>query len=353
MYEIQVEYKNLLTGLLPKLKSKHMPEALDEINLFWVRHMGAVQLYLRMWFPGKESYVFTAATCMDVDDGEHLPFLLMGEKHILDDLLSTYSNIRIAMPDGRDAQYLYKQIGITAENNLKLLEIAFPYILILPMRLMSQTGFDDSLYKVGEQMFISLFNGIEDLRDYFSKCDDIDDVIKFARKDIGNLVMFSEYDDMTLPFKERFQIALAGNQYAISLKKTDAENFYHLVFGGIMQAVDVITSCVEYGCIPYIRYPVALHYVSLTSECMLKDKHIKTLRFKMAVAFVVCKLFNVEKFSEVSLKEFVERNNEYDFNRKLFCLFSEHSIDENNFTLNSVRQLIIDELEKFSKVIMS
>lgn len=353
MYEIQFEYKNLLTVLLPKLKSRHMPEALDEINLFWIRNMGAVQLYLRTWFPGKDSFVFTAATCMDVANGEHLPYLIMGDKRILDDPLSLYSKIHIGMTEGKDAQYLYEQIGTTAECNLRVLERVCPYILILPLRLMSQNGFDDSLYKIGEYMFISLFNEIEDLRDYFSKCDDIDDVIRFARKDIGNLVMFSEYDDMALPFKERFQIALEGNQYTVSLNKTDAENFFHLVFGGIMQAVDVITSCVEYGCVPYIRYPVALHYISLISESMLHKKHIKMLRFKMGIAFVVCKLFDVERFSEVSLKEFVEKSKEYDFYGKLFGLLSENNIDENNFTLSNVRRLISDELEEFSRVILS
>lgn len=88
---IQIEYKKLLVSLLPKFKSGYAPEALDEINLFWIRRIEEVKLYLKNWFPGKNSYVFTAATFMDFDDNEHLPFLLMGNKHILDDSLSKYS----------------------------------------------------------------------------------------------------------------------------------------------------------------------------------------------------------------------------------------------------------------------
>lgn len=42
---IQTEYKELLATLLPKLKSRHSPEALDEINLFWLRHIEEIQLY--------------------------------------------------------------------------------------------------------------------------------------------------------------------------------------------------------------------------------------------------------------------------------------------------------------------
>lgn len=80
---IQTEYKELLATLLPKLKSSHSPEALDEINLFWLRHIEEIQLYLKAWFPGENSYVFTAATFMDFEDNEHLSFLLMGDKHLL------------------------------------------------------------------------------------------------------------------------------------------------------------------------------------------------------------------------------------------------------------------------------
>ena len=68
IYLIQDEYKELLSGLLPKLKTFHCKEALDEINLFWIRHIEVVQLYLKMLFPSEESYVFTAATYMDFEE---------------------------------------------------------------------------------------------------------------------------------------------------------------------------------------------------------------------------------------------------------------------------------------------
>mgnify|MGYP006990121360 CR=1 FL=1 len=44
--------------------------------------------YLKNIFPSQESYVFTASTFMDFDESEHIPFLLIGSQHILDDPLS-------------------------------------------------------------------------------------------------------------------------------------------------------------------------------------------------------------------------------------------------------------------------
>ena len=344
---IQTEYKELLSALLPKLKTNHAPEALDEINLFWIRHIEEVQLYLKSWFPGKDSYVFTAATFMDFEDNEHLPFLLIGNKHILDDPLSKYSEIQSKMPAGKDAEFLYKQISVTAEDNLKLLDNLHDEILILPMRFLNQSNNHNSLYEIGEQVFISLFNGINSLSDYFFKCDSIDDIMHFAREDIGRLVMFSEDDDATLPFEGRFKIALSGTQYMVDTNKPDAYNFFMFVFGCIQEAIDVIVSCVEYGCIPYIRYPVALHYISLLSESMSKIEHIATLRFKMNIAFVVYQLCDKHRLSEVSLKEFLRKNHIYGFNDKLFCKLAEHGINEKNFLGYTITQLVHDELGKF------
>lgn len=335
----------MLVALLPKLKSCHAPEALDEINLFWLRHIEAVQLYLRTWFPSDNSYVFTAATFMDFEDNEHLPFLMMGDKHILDDPLSKYCEIRSKMPEGKDAEFLHKQIGVTAEDDIKLLENVHDKILILPLRFFNQSNDHNSLYKVGEQAFVSLFNGINSLSDFFTKCNSIDDIMHFAREDIGRLVMFSEEDDSTLPFEERFKVALAGTQYMVDSAKPDSYNFFILVFGCIQQAIDVILSCAEYGCIPYIRYPVSFHYVSLLSESMLDIEHIVTLRFRMSVAFIVYQLCDKGRLVVGSVKEFMKKNQEYSFSSKLFNTLREHGINEKNFLSHTITQLVLKELE--------
>lgn len=68
--QIQQEYEKLLSTLLPILKAKHSLVALDEINLFWVRNIDVVKLYLKTGLSGINSYVFTAATYMDIKDKE-------------------------------------------------------------------------------------------------------------------------------------------------------------------------------------------------------------------------------------------------------------------------------------------
>ena len=347
----QVEYKELLTALLPKLKNSHSLEALDEINIFWLRHIDEIQMYLRAWFPGENSYVFTAATFMDYEDNEHLPFLLMGDKHILDDPLSKYAEIRSKMTDGKDAEVLYDQIRVTAEDNIKILENCCDEILILPLRLFNQLNDNNTFYKVGEQAFVNLFKGIDDLSDYFAKCDSIDDIKRFAREDIGQLVLFSDNDDVTLPFEERFKIALTETQYMLDEDQSDSYNSFMLVFGCIQQAIDVIVSCVEYGCIPYVRYPVSLHYIALLSGSMLDIEQIVTIRFKMSVAFVVYQLCDKDRLAKVSVKEFLRTSQTYSFSEKLFLVLEEHDVNKNSFVDHTITQLVTNELEEFYDIL--
>lgn len=103
--------------------------------------------------------------------------------------------------------------------------------------------------------------------------------------------------------------------------------------------------------IPYIRYPVAFHYISLLSENMLDIKHIATLRFKMSVAFVVYKLCDKNRLSTVYIEEFLNKIQEYDFNSKLFCVLNEHGINEKKFFDSTITNIVIDELEKFYSIL--
>lgn len=250
------------------------------------------------------------------------------------------------MPEGKEAEFFYKQIGITAEDNLKILE-KVREIIILPLRLLNQINANNLLFNIGEKVFVSLFNGIESLSDYFSKCISIDDIKKYARDDIEKLIMFSEDDNPSLAFEERFKVAMTEMNYMIDKNQPDSINFWVLVYSCIQQAIDVIISCVEYGCIPYIRYPVSLHYISLISKNMLEIEHITTLRFKMSVAFVVYKLCDKNRLATVCLDEFLQKNQEYGFSAKLFSVLDKHGINEKSFFTNTISQLVIDELEDF------
>lgn len=344
---VQKEYKELLISLLPKLKSEFAAEALDEINIFWLKNISIVRLYLESVVPYNDSYVFTAATFLDYEDNEHLPFLLLGENHILDDPLSRYSELCGKLPEGRDAVFLYEQIKTTAEDNIRILENLHSSVIIIPLRLLSQSKADDILIKKSERLFLGLFNGIDSIDDYFIKCDSIDNIIKYARDDTEKIVMFSETDNKELPFKERFHNSIADAEFMIDPAKSDAYNFFSMVFGNIYQAISILACCLEYGFIPYVRYPVSFHYLNIVLNSVFEGSEVNILQFRMSVAFILHKLCDKSQLSSIDTADFLKKTKQYGFSEKLFKKFDFQKTKDGFGTDCSITQVVNEELERF------
>lgn len=332
--QIQTEYKELLKALLPALKAMDSPAALDEINLFWFKHMDLVRLYLANEFAGRDSYVFTAATFLDFDDKEQYPFLLLGKHHVLDDPLCKYSDTCSKMQETHISEKLLEQIILTAEDNIKIIEGCNGNIIVLPLRLLSQTPKDSVLFQRGEQAFISLFNNINSTKEYFEKCDSFADIIKYTRNDIGEIVLFSESDDKSLPFEQRYYQAKEENSYMIDDDRTESYNFFVMVFGCIQQAVDVIVSCLEYECIPFIRYPVALNYILLLEDNLSDIPFVLEMRYKMCIANLIYRMCDKTKLSQFGFDKFTSLVESFQFNKKVFDSLLQGDVNECTFNIH-------------------
>lgn len=350
---IQREYKELLKRLLPKLKNSLAPAALDEISLFWWRHSEEIQLYLRYWFPGENSYVFTAAAYMSFENKDHLPFLLLGDKHVVDDPLGKYAEIQLDIANDKFAETLYNQIGETAENNLLLLENINEDILVLPLRILNQTTDNGDLITTGGAAFVSLFDGIDNVEEYFLKCSTIDDIIHFARNDIDSLILFSEEDDVSLTFEERFREAKAKLRHMLDDTKTDSEIFFRIVYGYIQQAIDVVSSCVLYRCIPSISNRVSLHYILLLTEGLKDIEHINTLRFRMGVAFAVYRFCDNDILGAAHFQNFLRINKEYKFGERLFLALNKSGVNEKAFSGQLIADIVNEQLKKLYEIVLS
>jgi len=344
--QIQAEYKDLLKVLLPALKTLASPAALDEINLFWFKNMDLVRLYLANEFADKDSYVFTASTFMDYDDKEQYPFLLLGKHHVFDDPLCKYSDICSKIQQAHTSEKLLEQIALTAEDNIKIIEGCNGHIIILPLRLLSQTPKDSILYQMGEQAFISLFNDIYSISEYFEKCESFADIMKYSRNDIGKIVLFSESDDKSLPFEQRYFQAKEENSYMIDDDQTESYNFFVMVFGCVQQAVDVIVSCLEYKCIPFVRYPVALNYILLLEENLSDILFISEMRYKMCIAHLIYRICDKEELSKFGFDRFMSITASFKFDEKVFDLLSLGNVKEDAFSIDMAAPIIEKNLNK-------
>lgn len=297
IFDLQMRYKDLLTKLIPNLRAQNSCSALDEINIFWYSNMDAIKMYLRYFVAHADSFIFTAATFLDISDGEQYPFVLLGSMHLVDDPLSKYSEGTAKGFDGNFLEKLKEQIILSATDNIRIISECKGEILILPLRLLGETDETQLLFSAGENAFINLFNGI---KDYFLKCQTINNILHFAKEGIENVIIFTEDDNQSLPFSQRFESAVKESSYMFDQNSSDAHKFFFLVYGYIQQSLGVLMSCVEYNCIPYLRNIVSFCYFMLVSESSNELEILPVIRYKCCISHLITD-YVANKFYHITL----------------------------------------------------
>lgn len=339
---IQREYKNLLISLLPKVNSNSPYAALDEICIFWKRNVKVVQLFLKHYISGKDSYVFTAATYLDFENNEHYPFLLLGKHHILDDPLCAYLNLYGQMEPSKITDALLAQIKNSIDDNIKIIDNCFNSILILPLRILNQAPNDQTLYELGEDVFLSLFSDIKSISEV-TQIKSISVIQAHLRPRMEDIIVFSEKENYELPFIERFQQGVEENPFT-NTENTDGYNFCLMVYSYIQQSIDVVLSCMEYGCIPYLRYPVALHYAGLLLENMADQFDVDEMRMKMFIAHLIHEICDKDRLSHSGLPAFLRKKES--FENSIQTRFQSAGITADNMAVRVVAPILSECLDE-------
>jgi hypothetical protein len=345
---LQREYGSLLSALLPGLGLQNVISSLDEINIFWHSNMDLAMLYLNYVIAHDDSYVFTTATSMDADEGEQYSFMLLGRAHILDDPLGAYSaSIAQGIPSTL-ADVLKRTIASTAADNIRILEECGGKIVVLPFRLLSheQEELSPALYKAGKQAFVSLFDDISSVDDFFAKCESLEDIEKHLKHNMENMILFTEHDDGTEPFTDRFRDAVREHASMYETGSSEAAKFFQTVYGYIQQSVDVLASCLQYNCTPHMRSRISLLYFMLLSESFMEVPTVPSMRYKACVGHLISCLCNTEKLSTVVFEHYCRLVLETKFQDLLFSSLAEAGITEHNFSPNKIAPILNKRLDE-------
>lgn len=355
---IQQNYRQLLLELLQCLNTTNTVEVLDEIAVYWTRHIAAVRLFLET-IQRNDRYVFTGVSRLDYQDNEHLPLLLFCDKPILDDPLSKYVAMSKKLSNEGSLRNFHDQVCRTMKDNLRVLTDLNQSVVVLPFRILNQANYHqlkdpNFLRDTAKELFIHLFQDIEDFDDYFGKCSNLQSIQRYLRKDAEKFLLFTEYDDKSLPLEKRFQNAISQIKDFVDSNSSDALNFFRIVYGAILQAVDIVFSCEAYRCIPYIRYPVALHYVFMIMQMVYPKEEFLDLRFKTIIPYITHNAVDKKVLASVPLTKFLEKKRQYCFSQKVYKKLRDSGLNEQNFNLNQSTVLIVrNELDLFYKFLTS
>jgi len=325
---IQTEYRLILGKIVDNVSPDDISDAiLDEINLFWATRLEVVDLYLRNLPPTQDAYAFTGATFLDLEKLEHYSFMLLGDIHILDDQAYIYANIVTKVKNPEFSQRMRKQIVNSIRSNLEILSKFNNNILVLPLR-SSNFEHRELIQKNMIHAFLGLFkNPPHSMKEYFETYTTVDDLCNGLCDYVPTVLILSDTDDISKPFKDRLNIALKDKSLSLGIDESPAFRFSTIVTGYLGQALNIILSCGTYKIIPYIRYSVAFRYVLLLSQNFSEQTEIQPMFFKCCLARVIYQDFDIERFKEVDFDVYYTVVRKSNFYQDLLSAFPVQSME--------------------------
>lgn len=345
---LQDDYGNILKALLPKLSTEDLPMLIDEINLFWFANRDLVRIILRNISFDNECYTFTGATFLDIDDFEHYPFVALGSIHIIDDPLYKYINITKDIPNKDFAMQLKKQIELSVQDNIKIIENCPGIIYILPVTLLSDLN-SDLLRKASEQAFFSMFKGSTiTLQKYHSNFKTIEDVAFAIKDNVKKTLVFSEEDDDGDDLINRFK-KHASSIHPFNSDTNDAMLFFYTVNGFFTQAFSILLMCAEYNMIPYLRFEVTYKYTVLLGRNFLDNNEMQTILFRSVCAHLLYRIFDKSKITNIEFIHYLSVLKRQNFSNRVFDILQENGINLYKPNISKVTDILHNELNKVFK----
>lgn len=71
---LQFEYLTILKNALNNFYDENIEACLDEILVFWSKKKTRVIPIIQSYIKSEDTYLFTGASYLDIDDNEHYPF---------------------------------------------------------------------------------------------------------------------------------------------------------------------------------------------------------------------------------------------------------------------------------------
>ena len=337
---IQENYKKMLMTYSEK-SLKYASEAIvDETNIFWMKNKKIVDCVLQYLYKPYSSYVFTATATLNVDINEHFPFITIGEYHFWDDPL--YSFYPKKIQNTEFVNKFEKQVSLTIENNIKLINNAKGLIHILPVRFYTEKKQLESINKVADEIFLSMFKDDISMEDYGKQYKTIDDIQNGLKSGVESNILFSAYDDISLDFKKRFENVIKLKIIPLPFNISEGEIFWLYLHSYLMQALDILFMCLEYKLVPYIKSRVTLRYINLCSDIMNNANlpELSDMLFKYLIANIIYNTFDEEKVKMLNFMNYGSFIQKHNFEDKVFNILKSENIYFENFSYFKSREII-------------
>lgn len=299
MNQIQNEYLGLLLYLQKNLTVENLEFLLDEVKVFWDKRKNKIDIILSSIISDNFNVGYlTCATQLDIDDIDYLSFLLYGDHHIFDDPLPV--RLLLSTSKNKLSSYFYEKTIELISDNIRVIKELNQKIWLIPVRYLysSIDLFEDITSRV-DDIFISLFDNITSLDDYFQKCSTVEDINKHLNIKMKKSICLTEQEPVKFSFVQKFNKMKQHEIFDKLKMKNDADVFYFQMKSYILQALDIIFTSVNSRLVPFIRFkPAFLNFQLLVDNFKKPFPELKLIKNKSYIYYLFYRKMDVQNFDK-------------------------------------------------------
>jgi hypothetical protein len=313
LLKVQKEYLILLKHIEKNEGIISSLSIVDNVLIFWRANQKFIEYILYEYFDSEDTSVFTAIRMINLEDNEHIPFMLLNKFHIFDDRIPTYLGLQGNLSNDGFSQDFHNDILELIHDNIQILERYFGEIILIPISFLERIESDDREFV--DSIFFGMFSS--DYHSFKDYCDDnasIEDIRRHLDDGAESHIMFSVDENTKDDFVQRFRVYTKSNELPLKELKSDSQIFYFVIMGYHIQAYNCLKLMLQYKFVPYIRNRTSINYLLLMLSTLSDDGRTKSQRMinKVLVYYLIHNSINKNRISESTEKAFLQSsvNNE-------------------------------------------
>lgn len=344
--KMRSDYTRVLENARSNLNSTDSKAVIDEIGVFWYKNKSLVNCVLKHNHKKFDAGFYTAAISFDPDGAEIIPFLLINEVHFWDDIIPSYACIDYSNCDLFDKK-MKKYAEDAIEGNIRLLN-EMPYVDILPIRYCSDAAKECA--KMAEKFFIALFRNICSKEEYEEKIHTSSDILEHIKAGYENIPIIEgthTLADGLNEYRRKFGYMWGDCD--------DGRLFYIATYSYFLQCLDIISNCISFGLVPFMRDRLSFHYFTIIMQLYEKDDLMYELYYKTTIYNSLYLFIDPALYQGIDVKTMINANLDYKFEKRLFAELSRRGVDHMNFENNykTIKEVEIQEIMSFLNVLKS
>lgn len=317
LIKIQREYIYLLELGLNEWDEEYFVEFIEELNLFWKTNENVLNTIYEYEFPNLETIFLTAVTKIDLEYLQHYSMKVSGKICLIDDPLISYLNLldKDLPPKirGKFSDVIQKNI----QESIQLYKIASNDFFILPLRTVIPI---EIVTKAAQQSFVSLFEGISSIEDYFKKINTFEDIERYLKEPVKDWILFGWDDEVeNSSLKKRFT-NFVNTEFLDNKEAPISEIFFFSQIGYLSQGMNILFTMSTTNFIPYIRGNVPFRYLTVLYTSLKYDLSLDLDQqiIRTTISYFFERIFDFEKLNNLSYEEFSAKISDLNLYRYVF-----------------------------------